>query len=67
MSIKTYAHRFEITYQRANLTDSYRHEALVLIQPLLIGSNKEASILDPARVKTSLFLQVFAYHIPSVC
>lgn len=52
--------------QKTSNLDSYRHEALVLVQPLLVGGNEESSILDPACVETSLLLQVFADHIPGV-
>ena len=49
-----------------NNLHSYRHEALVLIQPLLVGGNEKSPILDPACVETRLLLQVFADHIPGV-
>lgn len=45
---------------------SHRHEALVLIQSLLVGGDEKSSILDPAGVETCLFLQVSADHIPGV-
>lgn len=48
------------------LIHSHRHEALVLIQSLLVGGDEESSILDPASVETGLFLQVSADHIPGV-
>ncbi len=44
----------------------YRHEALVFIQSLLVGSNEQASILDPARLEASLLLQLWADHVASV-
>lgn len=44
----------------------YRHEALVFIQSLLVGSNEESSILDPASVETRFLFQVFADHVPGV-
>lgn len=46
--------------------DSYRHEAFVLVQPLLVGGNEKSSILDPACVEPRLLLQVLADHIPGV-
>lgn len=52
--------------QKPNNLSSYRHEALVLIQPLLVGGNEEPSILNPACVETRLLLQVFADHVPGV-
>ena len=45
---------------------SYRHKALVLVQPLLVGGDEEPSILDPACVETRLLFQVFADHVPGV-
>lgn len=44
----------------------YRHEALVLVQSLLVGSDEQASILDPARLESRLLLQLGADHVASV-
>lgn len=60
-------HEIEFKKNFLNISHSpYRHEPLVLVQPLLVGGDEESSVLDPARVEARLLLQVFANDVPGV-